>query len=97
MPLPCITLPRKNGWPDCERSERVAGQQAVGLDLHRRVEVVEEVVVGDVDVRAELVDGRRGAAVKSESSVMNASTDCEGIVKCWRVDRSRRRTGRSPR
>ena len=63
-----------------QRRERVAGQQAVGLDLHRRVEVVVEVVVGDVDVRAEVVECRRGSG-KSVSSVMNASTDCEGIVK----------------
>ena len=52
MPLPCITLPRKNGMARCQRRERVAREQAVGLDLHRRVEVVEEVVVGDVGVRA---------------------------------------------
>ena len=35
--------------------------QAVGLDLHRRVEVVEEVVVGDVDVAAQIIEGMGGS------------------------------------
>ncbi len=39
-----------------QRRERVARQEAVGLDLHRRVEVVVEVVVRDVDMRAESSD-----------------------------------------
>ncbi len=36
-----------------QRVQRVAGQQAIGLDLHRRVEVVEEVVIRDVDMAAQ--------------------------------------------
>ena len=48
-----------------QRRERVAGQQAVGLDLHRRVEVVEEVVVGDVDVRARASEVAVGGSGKN--------------------------------
>ena len=61
MPLFCHHVAAEEGMARCERSERIARQEPVGLDLHRRVEVVEEVVVGDVDVRAELVTKRRGA------------------------------------
>ena len=42
-----------------QRVKRVAGEKTVGLDLHRRVEVIEEVVIGDVDVTAERREGRR--------------------------------------
>ena len=51
-----------------QRVQRVAGQQAVGLDLHRRVEVVEEVVIRDVDVAAEIRSRRWTAAGRTSSN-----------------------------
>ena len=59
--------------------QRVAGQQAVGVDLHRRVEVVEEVVIGDVDVRAKVVRERRWREERI-GAVRKESTDCDGRV-----------------
>ena len=68
-----------------QRREGIAREQAVGLDLHRGVEVEVEVVVGDVGVGAVGgvirvgIDREVGAA----TSEMNARTDCESSVKRW--------------
>ncbi len=83
MPLPCMTLPRKKGAPDSKGVSGFAGQEAVGLDLHRRIEVVVEVVIGDVGVGAGvgLQSGGSGNVCTSRP-VIKARTDCDGIVNC---------------